>query len=89
MWAAMENAQPSVFTTSNEEGKERVQKGRRMYAFLMESTSLEYTTERHCDLMEVGSRFGDKFYGIALPLSKSLLSPIQSHPPQLIPIAYF
>ncbi|CAD7085927.1 unnamed protein product [Hermetia illucens] len=69
MWAAMENAQPSVFATSNEEGKERVQKGRRMYAFLMESTSLEYITERHCDLMEVGSRFGDKFYGIALPLN--------------------
>lgn len=54
MWAAMESTRPSVFTTSNDEGRERVFKGKRQYAFLMESTSLEYITERNCDLTQIG-----------------------------------
>jgi glutamate receptor, ionotropic, invertebrate len=54
MWAAMESTRPSVFTTSNDEGRERVAKGKRLYAFLMESTSLEYITERNCDLTQIG-----------------------------------
>lgn len=41
MWAAMESARPSVFTKSNDEGRERVSKGKRLYAYFMESTSLE------------------------------------------------
>lgn len=54
MWAAMESARPSVFTSSNDEGRERVSKGKRQYAYLMESTSLEYLTERNCDLTQIG-----------------------------------
>ena len=54
MWAAMESTRPSVFTTSNDEGRERVAKGKRQYAYLMESTSLEYITERSCDLTQIG-----------------------------------
>jgi glutamate receptor, ionotropic, invertebrate len=54
MWASMESARPSVFTTSNDEGRERVAKGKRQYAYLMESTSLEYITERNCDLEQIG-----------------------------------
>lgn len=54
MWAAMESARPSVFTSSNDEGRERVAKGKRQYAYLMESTSLEYITERNCDLTQIG-----------------------------------
>lgn len=54
MWASMESARPSVFTTSNDEGRERVAKGKRQYAYLMESTSLEYITERNCDLTQIG-----------------------------------
>lgn len=58
MWAAMESSRPSVFTSSNDEGRERVAKGKRQYAYLMESTSLEYITERNCDLTQIGQRFG-------------------------------
>lgn len=54
MWASMESTRPSVFTASNDEGRERVTKGNRQYAFLMESTSLEYMTERNCELTQIG-----------------------------------
>jgi len=54
MWASMESARPSVFTSSNDEGRERVAKGKRSFAFLMESTTLEYMTERNCDLTQIG-----------------------------------
>ena len=41
-----------------------------MYAFLMESTSLEYITERYCDLTQIGGLLDSKGYGIAMPVSK-------------------
>ncbi|CRL04875.1 CLUMA_CG017927, isoform A [Clunio marinus] len=69
MWATMESTRPSVFTTSNDEGRERVAKSKRQYAFLMESTSLEYITERSCDLTQIGGLLDSKGYGIALPLN--------------------
>ncbi|XP_045499036.1 glutamate receptor ionotropic, kainate 2-like [Colias croceus] len=67
MWAAMESARPSVFVKNNDEGVERVLKGKRSYAFLMESTAIEYQLERHCDLMQVGGLLDSKGYGIAMP----------------------
>ncbi|KAG4074265.1 hypothetical protein HA402_008674 [Bradysia odoriphaga] len=67
MWSFMESARPSVFTTSNIEGVERVVKGKGSYAFLMESTSIEYVIERNCELTQVGSMLDSKGYGIAMP----------------------
>ncbi|CAD7092223.1 unnamed protein product [Hermetia illucens] len=67
MWSFMESARPSVFTSSNQEGVERVIKGKGSYAFLMESTSIEYVTERNCDLTQVGGMLDTKGYGIATP----------------------
>lgn len=32
----------------------------------MESTSIEYTTERHCDLQQVGDLLDSKSYGIGM-----------------------
>uniref|UniRef100_A0A182U976 Glutamate receptor 1 n=1 Tax=Anopheles melas TaxID=34690 RepID=A0A182U976_9DIPT len=69
MWASMESVRPSVFTKSNDEGRDRVIKGKRMYAFLMESTSLEYITERYCDLTQIGGLLDSKGYGIAMPVN--------------------
>lgn len=66
----MESARPSVFTTSNIEGVERVVKGKGSYAFLMESTSIEYVIERNCELTQVGGMLDSKGYGIAMPPSK-------------------
>merc|ERR1719370_829939 len=67
MWTAMSNARPSVFTKSNDEGVQRVSKANGAYAFLMESSSIEYEVERRCDLMQIGGLLDSKSYGIALP----------------------
>ena len=58
MWSFMESARPSVFVESNDKGVERVKKGE--YAFLMESTSIEYIVERECDLYQVGGLLDSK-----------------------------
>ncbi|XP_066583370.1 glutamate receptor ionotropic, kainate 2-like [Prorops nasuta] len=69
MWTTMAETKPSVFTADNDEGVDRVIKGKRLYAFLMESTTIEYKMERECDLEKVGSLIDNKGYGIALPLN--------------------
>lgn len=38
-----------------------------LYAYLSESTSIEYITERNCDLTQIGGLLDSKSYGIALP----------------------
>ncbi|OWR43841.1 hypothetical protein KGM_209173 [Danaus plexippus plexippus] len=71
MWTAMEAARPSVFVKNNDEGVERVVKSKRGYAFLMESTAIEYQLERNCNLMQVGNELDSKGYGIAMPFLSS------------------
>ena len=63
MWNFMD-ANPEVFTASNEEGIERVKGSGGKYAFFMESSSIEYIMERHCDLAKVGGELDAKSYGI-------------------------
>ncbi|KAE9538065.1 hypothetical protein AGLY_006037 [Aphis glycines] len=69
MWSVMESSNPTVFTKSNQEGVDRVLKGKGRYAFLMESSSIEYQTERNCNLMEIGNTLDSKGYGIAMPMN--------------------
>lgn len=67
MYAYMTTVQPSVFPKNpfgNKEGEQRVVKGN--YAFFMESNSIEYITERNCNLTQVGGLLDNKGYGIAL-----------------------
>lgn len=70
MYAAMKEWKPSVFTSSNDEGVERVIKGKRTYAFLMESTTIEYKLQRECEIEKIGGLLDNKGYGIALPRSE-------------------
>lgn len=70
MWSFMQSTTPNVFTQSNVEGVEWVIKGKGSYAFLMESTSIEYVIERNCELTRVGTELDSKGYGIAMPPSK-------------------
>lgn len=70
MWSTMEAQRPSVFSGSNGEGVDRVVNGDGDYMFLMESTSLEYETQRRCELMQVGGKLDSKGYGVALPSRK-------------------
>ncbi|CAG4929969.1 unnamed protein product [Colias eurytheme] len=48
----------------NDVGVELVEKTN--YALFMESTSIEYTIERHCDLLQVGGLLDSKSYGIGM-----------------------
>ncbi|KAF2363440.1 Ionotropic glutamate receptor [Trinorchestia longiramus] len=67
MFSFMESQRPSVYTSSNQEGVDRVLRGDGQYAFLMESSSIDYVTERDCRLTRVGGLLDAKGYGIALP----------------------
>lgn len=58
MWRFMENKKPSVFTTTYEEGIRRVLEGN--YAFLMESTMLDYIVQRNCNLTQIGGLLDTK-----------------------------
>jgi len=68
----------TVFERSNQEGVERVKKDAGGYAFLMESTTVEYIVERSCDLTQIGSLLDSKGYGIALPPNSPFRTPISS-----------
>ncbi|KAM7307983.1 glutamate receptor ionotropic, kainate 3 [Ixodes scapularis] len=61
MWQAMKHS----MVDSNSEGVSRVLS--EAYAFLMESTSIEYVAQRHCQLNQVGGLLDSKGYGIATP----------------------
>ncbi|KAH7936800.1 hypothetical protein HPB49_004817 [Dermacentor silvarum] len=61
MWHAMKDD----LVSSNDEGIERVESGG--YAFLMESTSVEYVVRRRCKLKQIGGLLESKGYGIATP----------------------
>ncbi len=65
----MEEQEPSVFVQKSEEGIERTTKSN--YAFLMESTMIDYTIQRNCKLMQVGGLLDSKGYGIGTQRGKS------------------
>ncbi|RWS00371.1 glutamate receptor-like protein [Dinothrombium tinctorium] len=64
MWSFMEAQRPSVFV-GQDKGVARTLKGD--YAYLMESSSIEYMIHKYpCDLTTVGGLLDQKGYGIAL-----------------------
>ena len=62
---------PELLTSSNGEGLDRVRTDN--YAYLMESTSIEYITERYCEVTQIGGLLDDKGYGIAMRKSKLVI----------------
>jgi hypothetical protein len=62
MWQYMSSR--DVFVKNNAKGVERVLVDN--YAFLMESSSLEYEVQQNCNLTQIGGVLGSKGYGIAL-----------------------
>ena len=60
----------NVFTKTNKEGVERVLREDGDYAFMMESTNVEYVIERQCQLTQIGGLLDSKGYGIGLPPSE-------------------
>ncbi|CAH2982565.1 unnamed protein product [Chilo suppressalis] len=80
MYEYMES-HPEYQPSTNDEGLERVKSDEENYAFLMESTSIEYMAERNCDIAQIGGLLDSKGYGIAMkknspyrqPMSESIL----------------
>ena len=64
MYKVMKDNDAEVLTDSNDEGKEKVLKGE--YAYFMESSTIEYLSERECDLDQVNGLLDQKGYGIAM-----------------------
>ncbi|KAG8194662.1 hypothetical protein JTE90_003132 [Oedothorax gibbosus] len=62
MWKAMKE-DPESLVTDNDKGKEKVYEGN--YAYLMESATIQYMTERECSLTQIGGLLDSKGYGIA------------------------
>ncbi|XP_061388563.1 glutamate receptor ionotropic, kainate 2 [Musca vetustissima] len=68
-WNKMRTFKPEALTKDNKEGVDRVRHSKGRYAFLLETPNLQYYAKRHCDLMPIGDPFGEKLYGIAVPLN--------------------
>ncbi|XP_041089857.1 glutamate receptor ionotropic, kainate 3 [Polyodon spathula] len=66
MWAFMSSKHNTALVKNNEDGVQRVLKAD--YAFLMESTTIEYVTQRNCNLTQIGGLIDTKSYGIGTPM---------------------
>lgn len=71
MWMQMQTFKPSVFEEDSSAGVKRVldSSASQPYAFLMESSSLEYemANPNHCALKQLGPPLDSKHYAIAMP----------------------
>ena len=78
----MESTKPSVYTSGNAAGIDRVRKEDGLYAFFMEAAAIEYhiqvnlteactdfqiLPQRKCDLRQLGGLLDSKGYAIAMP----------------------
>lgn len=63
-------AHPELLTNDNTQGLNWAKE--RTYAFLMESSSIEYIVERNCDVTQIGGLLDDKGYGIAMRKSTNV-----------------
>ncbi|XP_041114644.1 LOW QUALITY PROTEIN: glutamate receptor ionotropic, kainate 1-like [Polyodon spathula] len=66
MWAFMSSRQQTALVKNNDEGIQRVLTTD--YALLMESTSLEFVTQRNCNLTQIGGLIDSKGYGVGTPI---------------------
>lgn len=44
------------------------------YAFLMESTTIEFVTQRNCNLTQIGGLIDSKAYGVGTPMGMSTIT---------------
>jgi glutamate receptor, ionotropic, invertebrate len=59
-----------VMMDSNPAGLAKAKKEK--YAFLMESSTIEYIEQRHCEVLHVGNNLDQKGYGIAMKKGANL-----------------
>ncbi|CAF93180.1 unnamed protein product [Tetraodon nigroviridis] len=66
MWEFMSSRRHTVMVKSVEEGIRRVLTSD--YAFLMESTTIEFVTQRNCNLTQIGGLIDSRAYGVGTPM---------------------
>ena len=68
MWSYMRNAEPTPLVHAVEGGVERVRASGGKYAFLLESSMINYYNNRKpCDTVRVGGDLNLEGFGIAMP----------------------
>ena len=70
LYRVMSENEDEVMVTSNKDGIDKVIMEQGSYAFFMESTTIEYVIERHCNLQQIGGLLDSKSYGIAVQQGK-------------------
>lgn len=68
MWEFMSSRKHSVMVKNVEEGIHRVLTSD--YAFLMESTAIEFVTQRNCNLTQIGGLIDSRAYGVGTPMGR-------------------
>lgn len=68
MWAFMSSRKNTALVKNNREGITRVLTTD--YAMLMESTSIEYISQRNCNLTQIGGLIDSKGYGVGTPIGE-------------------
>lgn len=63
---------PELNPADNDIGVEMANNPDNNYAFLMESSSIEYVIERKCGITQIGGMLDDKGYGIAMKKSRCI-----------------
>ena len=66
----MSSRKNTALVKNNREGIQRVLTTD--YALLMESTSIEYISQRNCNLTQIGGLIDSKGYGVGTPIGKRL-----------------
>ena len=60
MWEFMSNHRSEVMVGSNTEGIAKVIKDNGKYAYMMESSSIQYIIERNCKVTQIGGNLDTK-----------------------------
>ena len=60
MWEFMSNHRSEVMVGSNTEGINKVVKDNGKYAYMMESSSIQYIIERNCKVTQIGGNLDTK-----------------------------
>ena len=60
MWEFMSNHRSEVMVGSNTEGIAKVVKDNGKYAYMMESSSIQYIVERNCKVTQIGGNLDTK-----------------------------
>lgn len=74
--AAFMDKNPQWLASSNAKGRDMVEQQEGKYAFFMESATIEFITERYCNLTQVGGLLDNKGYGVATKKGSKLRGPL-------------